>query len=168
MPSRIKKLMLEELRSRYASAEDLFFVGYRGLTAQEVHELRKGLRSQGIRFTVVKNSLAARALDQLGKRALFDGPTAIMDGEDPVAVARAAVASRRKNKAIEPRAGYVDGRLLGADEIVMLSRLPSRPEMLGIVASAAMGAGAKLVSAILAPASRLAGAIKTKAEETEG
>ena len=163
MPSRVKKSMLEELKSMYASAESLFFVAYRGLEAQETHELRKELRSQGIRFTVVKNSLAARALDELGRGGVFDGPTAIMDGEDPVAVARAAVASRRRHRAVELRGGYVDGKLLGAAEVVEFSRLPSRPEMIGEVASAATGAGSKLVSTILAPSSRLAGAIRSKA-----
>ena len=147
----------------YASAESLFFVAYRGLDAQEAQELRKGLWSQGIRFTVVKNSLVARALDELGKGGRFDGPTAIMDGEDPVAVARAAVASRRRHRAVELRGGYVDGKVLGAAEVIEFSRLPSRPEMMGEVVAAASGAGSKLASAILAMGSRLAGAIKAKA-----
>lgn len=156
--------MLESFKSRYASAKSLVFVEYSGISAEEAHALRTELRSQGIRFTVVKNSIVARALDELGKGAPLDGPTAIMDGEDPVAVARAAVASRRKNKAIVLKGAHVDGKILGAEEVVALSRLPSRPEMLGSIASAAVGAGARLLSAILAPASRLAGAIETKAE----
>ncbi len=163
VPSRIKKIMLEEIKARYASAESLFFVGYTGLNAQQTHEIRRELGSQGVRFAVVKNSLAARALEELGKGYVFDGPTAVMDGEDPIAVARAAVASGRKNKAIALRGGYVDGKVLEAREVIELSRLPSRPEMLGLVVSAAISAGAGLVSAILAPGSRLAGAIKAKA-----
>ena len=171
MPSRMKELMVEELKSRYAPAENLFFIDYRGLDAQEAYELRKELRSQGISLTVVKNSLAVRALSETGKsqaERFLDGPTAIMTGGDPVAVARAAVASGKKHKVIEVRGGLIEGKVLGAREVTDLSRLPSRPEMLGIVVSAMTGTGAKLVSAILAPAGRLAGAIEAKTKEPEG
>ncbi len=62
----------------------------------------------------------------------------------------------------------IQEKFAGADEVVELSRLPSRPEMLGLVVSTAQSAGARLISAISAPGARLAGAVKAGAEESEG
>src|ERR1043166_2681 len=89
-----KERVVAELAERLRSAETLMVADYRGLTMPQIEELRTRLLEAGARFTVVKNTLTRRAVEEAGTKEvleLIEGPTAIAfleaDG-DPVAVAK--------------------------------------------------------------------------------
>jgi len=172
MPSRLKELIHEEMTSRYREVESMIFVGYRGLNGSEVADFRAELLKDGVHLNVVRNRITVRAFADLGKpeavKDLFDGPTAIMDGEDPVAMAKAAVAFAGRNKLLEVKGGLVEGEVMGAAEVIALSKMPSRLEMLGIIAGTACGVGGRVAGALLGSGGRVAGAIKTKGDDESG
>jgi large subunit ribosomal protein L10 len=172
MPSRLKEMMLREMTSLYRGAQNMIFVGYRGLSGAEIAEFRDELRKDGVHMRVVRNRITVRAFAELGRpeqvKDLFDGPTAVMDGEDPVAMAKAALAFARRATSLEVRGGLVEGEVLNAAEVVELAKMPSRPEMLGRIAGTIAGVGSRLAGAILGPGGRLAGALKSMAEKEEG
>ncbi len=169
MPSRLKELIHQEMTARYGEVENMILVGYRGLNGSDVSAFREELRKDGVHINVVRNRITVRAFADLGRpetiKDLFDGPTAIMDGEDPVAMAKAAVAFSGRNKLLEIRGGLVEGEVLNAAEVVALSKMPSRLEMLGIIAGTACGVGGRVAGALLGSGGRVAGAIKTKGDE---
>jgi large subunit ribosomal protein L10 len=169
MPSRLKELIHEEMTSRFREVENMIFVGYRGLGGGAVAEFREELRKGGVHLSVVRNRITIRAFADLGKPEkvgeLFDGPTAIMDGEDPVAMAKAAVTFAGRKKLLEVKGGLVEGEVLSAKEVVELSKMPSRPEMLGQIAGMALGVGARLAGALLGPGGRISGGLKAMAEK---
>jgi large subunit ribosomal protein L10 len=171
MPSRLKEMMLSEVGERYRGVENMIFVGYRGLSSLAIAEFRTELRKDHVHLRVVRNRIAVRALAELGQpetvKDLFDGPTAIMDGEDPVAMAKVALAFAKRNDKLEVKGGVVEGQVLSAKDVVALSKSPGKRELQGAIVGLAMSPGARLAAALGAPAGTLAGAIKALVEKLE-
>ncbi len=125
----------------------LLMTDYRGLTVSEITELRRSLRGAGTDYTVVKNTLFELAAKDLVKEdvtPLLVGPTAVaFVHQDPIASAKALVDFARTHKALEIKGGYVEGRVLGADQINALSKIPPREvlisQMLGAFQSPIAG-----------------------------
>src|SRR5499433_1635181 len=110
MPTQEKVTAVEDLKTRFDGVKTVVLTEYRGLTVQELSELRKQLRAVSAQYKVVKNRLAriaikSSALEGLGTH--LKGPTAvILSKEDPVAVAKALHAFARAHQALAIKAGY--------------------------------------------------------------
>ena len=87
-----KAAIVEEVFEKFQSASSAVVVDYRGLTVEEVTDLRKQLREAGVEMRVIKNTFLKRAADKAGYEGLddtFSGPTAVaFGGEDITAPAR--------------------------------------------------------------------------------
>jgi large subunit ribosomal protein L10 len=140
-----KERVVEQLAERLRSTDTLMVADYRGLTMPEIDELRSRLLEAGARFTVVKNTLTRRAVEQAGTPSvleLIDGPTAIAfleaDG-DPVAVAKVLNDTARAHDVLVIRGGLLEGDLVGDVEIKRLASLPPadvlRAQLVGSVAA---------------------------------
>jgi large subunit ribosomal protein L10 len=143
MPSTQKIERVAALKEQIEGSAALLLTEYRGLTVSEITELRKSLREGGARFSVIKNTLMRRALEQteaaeLG--SLFDGPSAVaFVQEDPVAAAKSVTAAAKKFPALVLKGGFVEGRVLSADEAKSLADLESREVMLSKLAGLMKG-----------------------------
>ena len=143
MPSTKKVERVAELKEQIEGSTALLLTEYRGLTVSEITELRKSLRDGGASFSVIKNTLMRRALEQteaaeLG--SLFDGPSAVaFVHEDPVAAAKSVTTAAKKFPALVLKGGFVEGRLLNADEAKSLADLESREVMLSKLAGLMKG-----------------------------
>ena len=164
MPSRLKEMMLTETKSRFRDVDNMIFVGYRGLSSLAIAEFRNELRKDHVHLRVVRNRIAVRAFEELGRsdkvKGLFDGPTAVMDGEDPVAMAKVALAFAKRNEKLEVKGGVVEGQVLTAREIRQLSTMPGRRDLQAGLVGLMLSPGARLAAVLSAPAGVLAGAIK--------
>jgi large subunit ribosomal protein L10 len=143
MPS-IKKIeRVAVLKEQIQGSTALLLTEYRGLTVSEITELRKSLRDGGASFSVIKNTLMRRALEQTDAAelgSLFDGPSAVaFVHEDPVAAAKSVTAAAKKFPALVLKGGFVEGRLLGAEEARSLADLESREVMLSKLAGLMKG-----------------------------
>jgi large subunit ribosomal protein L10 len=143
MPSTQKIERVAALKEQIEGSTALLLTEYRGLTVSEITELRKSLRDGGARFSVIKNTLMRRALEQTDAAelgSLFDGPSAVaFVQEDPVAAAKSVTAAARKFPALVLKGGFVEGRLLSADEAKSLADLDSREVMLSKLAGLMKG-----------------------------
>jgi large subunit ribosomal protein L10 len=143
MPSTKKIERVAELKGQIEASTALLLTEYRGLTVAEITELRKSLRDGGARFAVIKNTLMRRALEQTDAAelgSLFDGPSAVaFVQEDPVAAAKSVTAAAKKFPALVLKGGFVEGRLLNADEAKSLADLESREVMLSKLAGLMKG-----------------------------
>ena len=143
MPSTKKIERVAELKEQIEGSTALLLTEYRGLTVSEITELRKSLRDGGASFSVIKNTLMRRALEQteaaeLG--SLFDGPSAVaFVHEDPVAAAKSVTTAAKRFPALVLKGGFVEGRLLNADEARSLAELESREVMLSKLAGLMKG-----------------------------
>jgi len=155
VPTQEKVTAVEDLRSRLDGVKTVVLTEYRGLTVQELSELRKQLRAVSAQYKVVKNRLARLAIASSafeGRGTHLKGPTAvILSKEDPVAVAKALHAFARAHQALAIKAGYVDGQMLPPPELKALADLPSREALRAQLVGAIQGVLATLVGIINAP-----------------
>jgi large subunit ribosomal protein L10 len=155
VPTPEKIEALERLRARLDGMKTAVLAEYRGLTVQQLRELRKQLRAASATCNVVKNRIARRAVQNSPMGGLaphLRGPTAmVLSKDDPVAVARALQGFARANQALTIRAGYVEGQVLLAPELRALAELPSRDAMRGQLVAMIQGPLARLGGLLQAP-----------------
>ncbi len=130
-----KAAAVDALAGGVAAAPAFVVTEYRGLTVQELQDLRRKLRPRGVEYHVVKNTLFARAAEKAGRgglRSLLVGPTAVAvprEGErriDEVELARSLVDEMRTLKALKIMGAFVGGMVMGPDDVQALARLPGR------------------------------------------
>jgi large subunit ribosomal protein L10 len=138
MPNTQKIERVAELKERIEASEALLLTDYRGLSVTEITELRRSLREGGARFAVIKNTLMRRALegtDAADLESLFEGPSAVAFVDaDPVAAAKSVTAAAKKFPTLVLKGGFVEGRVLDADQAKALADLDSRDVMLSKLA----------------------------------
>jgi large subunit ribosomal protein L10 len=129
-----KEQLLEQYENGLAKAPHAFLVGYQGITVPQVTELRNRVRASGGEYVVVKNTVALRAIDSKALAQLkehFVGPTAVVfSAKDPVALAKALTDSVKDMPALQFKAGMVEGRAIGAEQIKDIASLPSREALI--------------------------------------
>ena len=166
-----KAAAVEELRSKFSSSTGVVLTEYRGLTVKALKELRRVL-GENASYAVSKNTLTTIAAREAGVDGIDDqlvGPTAItfIDG-DPVVVAKGLRDFARTNPLLVIKAGVLDGKVLGADEVRQLADLESREVLLAKVAGGMQGVlqqAISLVSAPLSQAARLMAALQEAAAD---
>ena len=152
MPTAHKSAVIEELRETFDGATAIFLADFTGLDVAQITDLRRKCREQGVRFTVVKNTLAIKATRALELPELephFKGPTAVaVSTHDPVSPAKVLLDFNKQHDKPAVKAGFVEGRVLDADQVKALASLPSREQLLSQVMQVAMGPVQNLVYAL--------------------
>lgn len=137
-----------ELKDLLTSSKGVVLVDYCGLTVAEDTELRSKMREAGVKYMVAKNTfirIAAQEAGIEGLDAYLEHNTAVaFSAEDPVAPAKILNDFSKDHKALEIKAGVLDGKVIGLDEVKAVAELPSREELL-----------AKLVGSMQTPISGL-------------
>jgi large subunit ribosomal protein L10 len=112
---------------------------YRGLTVEEITQLRNELRRVSSEYKVIKNTLLKRATEGTPIEPLHEhltGPTAILvSPEDPVGPVKVLVKYLKDYSALSIKGGVLEGKALSAEETKELSTLPGRQELLSKVLS---------------------------------
>lgn len=143
-----KASKVAELKELLAGSKGVVLVDYCGLSVAEDTELRSKMREAGIKYMVAKNTFVRIAAQEAGIEGLdayLEHNTALaFSPEDPVAPAKILNDFSKDHKALELKAGILDGAVIGVDEVKALAELPSREELL-----------AKLVGSMQAPLSGL-------------
>ncbi len=171
MSKPLKDMMIKEIAARFAGVQDALVVNPIPLTANETNQFRGDMKSKNITVKVIRNSLAKRAfagtsLECVGE--LLTGPSAMMTGGDSIVdVAREAMDWKKKLRNLEVIGAVVEGKVLDAEGVKMLSTMPTRVELQGQIVQLAQSPGAKIASAIGAPAANIAGCIKALIEKLE-
>lgn len=125
-----KKQVVAELQQKFSDATLVVFTDYRGLSVDEMTVLRNKLRSPGVEYQVVKNTLAEFALKNTGHADVAEqiaGPNAVIfSNEDPVGPAKAVFEFIKQYKKLEVKVGMLEGQLVSAEKIKTLADLPPR------------------------------------------
>lgn len=170
MPSTEKIEKVAALKERIRGSQALILAEYRGLSVHDATELRRSLADQA-RFAVAKNTLLLRAANEAGLRGLEDlltGPTAVAFVEgDVVATAKRLVEAARKFPALVIKGGFVEGKVLSAEEARALAELESREVMLSKVAGMLKSEMSRAASMFQALQSRFVGLMEALRDKTE-
>lgn len=130
-----KKVAVEEIKERFASAKSAVLVDYRGLTVEEVTELRSKFRQAGVEYKVYKNNLVKIAIKDTPFEALaqdLTGPNAIAFGiNDAVVPAKIIKDFAKGHKNLELKAGVVEGSYCDFNQIIAIADLPSKEVLIG-------------------------------------
>ncbi|MBF0243850.1 MAG: 50S ribosomal protein L10 [Planctomycetes bacterium] len=138
MPNLLNQLIYKELRTLFEKHPSAVFVKFSTFTQADSEEARKSAREAGGLAFVLKNSVCSRVLSDMGVEghdAVLTGPVLAIMGDDPVALAAAAVKYHKKRKKGEPVGGLYEGKIVTAEDVVKLSTLPSREQLIAQVLS---------------------------------
>ncbi len=176
MSKTVKGLIQRDLSDRLKDVDGVAVINPRGMGALKTNGIRRRLRENGMRMTVVKNTLARRAVGEgklKGFDKLLDGPSAVIYGQQ-VAIAKVArllLDEKKNDDTIEIRGLFFDGEVyVGEDGVKTASKLPTREEAIGQLVGLILSPAANLAGAIMGPVGTLAGivkAIEARAKETE-
>jgi large subunit ribosomal protein L10 len=147
-----KAQVVAELAEKLATAKATFLADYRGMTVDQVNDLRGKLRASGVEYRVVKNTLLKLAIKETGTACIepmLSGPTAIAIADaDPVAPAKVLSEYAKSNAKFELKGGSLEGTVLTIADIKALAELPSREVLL-----------AKMLGSLNAPVTNFVGVL---------
>lgn len=126
--------MVERLSEQLSKSSTIYLTDFTGIAVKPMTELRRKMRVAGVQCTVVKNTLALRAMEAASVKGVEDvmsGPTAfVFAGEDPVTAAKILADFQKEHEQLQIKAGLVEGQPVTADEVKRLASLPSREQLL--------------------------------------
>ena len=133
-----KKEEVSKLAEEMKNAKIILLVDYRGINVSDVTNLRNDIRNVNAKYSVIKNNITRRALAECGIEGLEDklvGPTAvIMSDEDYLGPAKAIYKFSKDNDYYKIKGGVIEGKVMTAEEIITLAKLPSRETLLSMLA----------------------------------
>jgi large subunit ribosomal protein L7/L12 len=141
-----KAASVAELHEKFSRAKLAVMTECSGLPVNDITELRKQLRGAKAEFRVVKNTLAARAVDGttlVEAKPYFKGPLALMIGYDdpvlPTKILRDFIKGEKREEKIRIAIGVLDGKLVQPAQIAAVASLPSKPVLLAMLLSTMQG-----------------------------
>ena len=147
-----KKEEVSKLAEEMKEAKIILLVDYRGINVSDVTNLRNDIRNVNAKYSVIKNNITRRALAECGIEGLEDklvGPTAvIMSNEDYLEPAKAIYNFTKNNDYYKIKGGVIEGKVMTAEEIITLAKLPSRETLLSMLAGALLGNISKVAVAL--------------------
>ena len=147
-----KEEEVSKLAEKLKEAKIILLTDYRGINVADVTKLRADLRNTNSEYKVIKNNIIKRALDANGESGLDDlleGPTAIVIGtEDYLEPSKVIYNFSKNNEFYKIKGGIIEGKVMTAEEIITLAKLPSRQELMAKLAGALLGNITKLAVAL--------------------
>ena len=136
-----KQVVIDEIKGRVEAANTIVLFDYRGITDSEAKELRCKLRESNSDYKVYKNTLMARAFDELGIDLSegLTGPSAFAFGEDQIAPIKALSEFAKDHPALVLKVGIVDGEKADAAKLAEYATIPSRDGLLTMLAGGMIG-----------------------------
>ena len=156
-----KQAVVSEIREKIENSGSLVLVDYRGLTVEQVTNLRNKYREAGVQYKVYKNTMMKLAFKELGLEDFnqyLEGPSAVaFSGEDLTAAARITNEFAKSNEILVIKAGILEGKILDNNGVKAIANIPSREVLI-----------AKLLGSLKAPVSNfvyMLDALRKKKEE---
>ena len=147
-----KNQKIQEIKESFAKAQVAIVSDPTGLSVEEITNLRRKLQKEGADYTVVKNTLAIKAIEGTEYECmseLLKGASAIAFGfNDQVAPAKVLASFIKEVDKAAFKGGAMDGRALSVEEVKALATLPSKEELY-----------AKMLGCINSPATGIAGCV---------
>jgi large subunit ribosomal protein L10 len=152
-----KEAVISDVTTLAAKAQTLVIAEYRGITVADMTKLRNNARSAGVTLSVLKNTLARRAVAGSAFEVVADqmsGPLIYGFSVDAVAAAKVVAEFAKTNDKLVIRAGAYGGKVLDVNGVKQLASIPSKEVLL-----------AQLLGLMQSPISRTARVLAALAEQ---
>ena len=167
-----KNQVIQELREKFDNSSFIYFTDASSMTVAEVNKLRRMCFQKGIEMTVVKNTLARKAMESLGEERGFapvysalEGPTAIMLTQTANLPAKLIKEFRKEGTKPVLKAAYIDSSVFFGDEnLETLVALKSKEELIGDIIMLLQSPAKNVISALKSGGNTIAGLVKTLEE----
>ena len=147
-----KETEVKALAEKFKEAKVILLTDYRGINVSDDTMLRNDIRKANAEYKIIKNNIIRRALDLNGESeldSLLEGPTAVVIGnEDYLEPAKVIYNFTKKNEFYKIKGGVIEGKVMTAEEIITLAKLPSRETLLSMLAGSLLGTISKFVVAL--------------------
>ena len=147
-----KKEEVKKLAEEMKEAKLILLTEYRGINVTDDTTLRKDLRNAGAKYTIIKNNITKRALAECKIEGLdekLEGPTAVLiSSEDYLEPSKIIYNFMKNNEYYKIKGGVIEGKVMTAEEIITLAKLPSRETLLSMLAGALLGNISKIAVAL--------------------
>jgi large subunit ribosomal protein L10 len=169
----VKNLISSDIHKRLDGVADAILVNVIGMNSGSTYQIRKSLREKNINMLVVKRSLASRATDGTRLRPMFEnreGSMAIVWGsEDFVSLAKeiAAIDKAKTFEKFEIKGGVMDGDPLSPEQVLAISKWPSRLEQISLLIGQVLSPGSTLSAQLLSPGGKLASQLEKLVEKLD-
>ena len=174
MPTQEKINRVAELQEMLERSTITFGADYTRTSVNQMTELRRAMRANGIDFTIVKNTLMYLAAEQAGRpqvKEIVQGPTAVAFGfDDPAAAAKTIADYARANANSFSIRGAVlgDGDPMGPEGVNRLATLPPRPQLIATLLAQMQAPVSRLVGALNGPLQGLDNVLRARMSQMEG
>ena len=132
-----KQAVVNDVTERLSRARAVVLTDFRGLKVEKMTELRQQLREKGLDYMVVKNTLLRLAAQGTGTEPMLEGlegPNGMALGYDePVDLAKILMDFAKDNPKLEVKKGFLEGKVISAEQVGALSKLPTREVLLAQV-----------------------------------
>ncbi|MEY3953280.1 MAG: ribosomal protein [Pseudomonadota bacterium] len=128
-----KQAVIDEVSALAAKAQTLVMAEYRGISVADLTALRVKARGAGVTLSVLKNTLARRAVTGTGFEAgaeQMTGPLIYGFSEDAVAAAKVVADFAKTNEKLVIRGGVYSGKALDVNGVKQLASIPSKEVLL--------------------------------------
>jgi len=165
-----KVASINEAKEAFSASQNFIFTDYRGLTVEQITNLRKQLRGKGADYKVVKNNFARIAFEQLSApeavASYLKGPTAIaIAPQDSNEVAKILLDFTKEAPVLQVKGGLVGKDVYSAQQVEAFSRLPSKLELISMLMSVMNAPARNLAAALNDIPSRLVRTVKAIADK---
>lgn len=156
------------LRDEFAGYDGYIFTDYRGMTVEQITNIRRNLRKDDAAYRVVKNryaKIALKNLDKGGAEEQMVGPTAValIKGDSANVVAKVLFGAAKDGVNIQVKGALINGELLDAAQIEEISKLPTKLELIASFMGTMKAPVQKLAATLLAYVESKGGAVSTEA-----
>ena len=136
-----KQVIIDEIKDRVENASTVVLFDYRGLTDAETKELRVKLKETNSDYKVYKNTLMARAFNELDidLNDALTGPSAFAFSEDQVAPIKILSEFAKDHEALKLKVGIIDGEKADQAKLAEYATLPSKDDLLTMLAGGMIG-----------------------------
>ncbi len=170
MPSERNQQLLTTLLDRMKDKPLIVTARYSNVNASQMNDLRRDITNGGGRMLIAKNNIVKLAADELGIEdieSIIDGPTAYVIADDDITTTVKALTTSIKDQSIsvEILGGVMESEIINANRVEQIADLPSKEQLIGMLASSMNGPLMALARVLNAPVQNLASALEQIAEQ---
>ena len=173
MSKQKKAQTIDRLQEAFSKCSVGILTNYRGLSTPEITILRRRLRESGVEYKVVKNTLARFAAQRVGRDDLvssFEGPVAIAFGYGDITEPAKILVDyiRTSKESLGIKGGFLGNRLLTKENVITLSTLPPRKQLIARVVGRMQSPISALVGCLVTPIKQITGVLQARIQQLEG